>query len=57
MDCPQLTPPSNGHFVRHHCSNVFNAACGIRCDSGFEREGSGIRLCLPNGQWSGEQPR
>ena len=58
MDCPVLEAPANGYFVRNSCPNVFNSACGIQCNSGYQLEGgTGIRLCLPNGQWSGSQPR
>ena len=52
MDCPRLQPPKNGYFVRNECNNVFNAACGIRCNSGYQLTGSTIRLCLPSGNWS-----
>ncbi|XP_023320541.1 sushi, von Willebrand factor type A, EGF and pentraxin domain-containing protein 1 [Eurytemora carolleeae] len=54
MDCPPLSPPLNGHFIRNECKNVFNAACGSKCNSGFNLVGSSIRLCLPTGEWSGE---
>ena len=36
MDCPHLLPPDNGYFIRNECNNVFNAACGIRCNSGYQ---------------------
>ena len=36
MDCPTLKPPKNGYFIRNQCKNVFNAACGIRCNSGYQ---------------------
>ena len=56
--CPVLKPPKNGRFVHYPCSNVFNSACGIQCNPGFELQGgSSVRMCLPNGQWSGSQPR
>jgi CUB/sushi domain-containing protein len=53
MDCPPLRPPRNGHFTTE-CSNVFSAACGVRCQSGYQLSGSALRLCLPSGTWSGE---
>ena len=35
-DCPPLAPPPHGAFIRNECQNVFNAACGVRCDSGYQ---------------------
>ena len=39
--------------LQDKCSNVFNAACGIRCHPGYRMVGSSVRLCQENGQWSG----
>ncbi|KAJ7417533.1 hypothetical protein WISP_63915 [Willisornis vidua] len=55
VHCPELKPPENGYFVQNVCNNYFNAACGIRCKGGFDLVGSSIRLCQPNGQWSGSE--
>ncbi|GFR11206.1 sushi, von Willebrand factor type A, EGF and pentraxin domain-containing protein 1 [Trichonephila clavata] len=55
LECPPLNPPEHGYFVNGGCSRVFNAACGIRCDSGFKLQGSSIRLCAENGSWTGEE--
>ena len=58
LTCGELKPPQNGRFVHYPCSNVFNSACGIQCHPGYElKDGSSVRMCLPNGQWSGTQPR
>uniref|UniRef100_A0A674AJT0 Sushi, von Willebrand factor type A, EGF and pentraxin domain-containing protein 1 n=1 Tax=Salmo trutta TaxID=8032 RepID=A0A674AJT0_SALTR len=54
--CPELFPPGNGFFIHNVCNNQFNAACGVRCQPGYDRQGSGIRLCQPNGTWSGSPP-
>ncbi|KAM4808468.1 sushi, von Willebrand factor type A, EGF and pentraxin domain-containing protein 1 [Rhinophrynus dorsalis] len=51
--CPELLPPENGYFIQNICNNHFDAACGIRCNTGFDLVGSGIRLCQPNGMWTG----
>ncbi|MEQ2221229.1 Sushi, von Willebrand factor type A, EGF and pentraxin domain-containing protein 1 [Ilyodon furcidens] len=51
--CPAQTPPENGFFVQNVCNNHFEAACGVRCQPGFELHGTGIRLCQADGSWSG----
>ncbi|KAM4706820.1 sushi, von Willebrand factor type A, EGF and pentraxin domain-containing protein 1 [Discoglossus pictus] len=53
--CPELLPPENGNFIQDMCNNHFDAACGIRCNPGFDLVGSKIRLCQPNGLWSGSE--
>uniref|UniRef100_A0ABM5FRU3 Sushi, von Willebrand factor type A, EGF and pentraxin domain-containing protein 1 isoform X2 n=1 Tax=Pogona vitticeps TaxID=103695 RepID=A0ABM5FRU3_9SAUR len=55
VHCPELHPPENGYFIQNVCNNDFNAACGIRCKTGFDLVGSSIRLCQPNGLWSGSE--
>ncbi|XP_072848120.2 sushi, von Willebrand factor type A, EGF and pentraxin domain-containing protein 1 isoform X1 [Pogona vitticeps] len=55
VHCPELHPPENGYFIQNVCNNYFNAACGIRCKTGFDLVGSSIRLCQPNGLWSGSE--
>uniref|UniRef100_A0A8C7PT42 Sushi, von Willebrand factor type A, EGF and pentraxin domain-containing protein 1 n=1 Tax=Oncorhynchus mykiss TaxID=8022 RepID=A0A8C7PT42_ONCMY len=54
--CPELSPPENGFFIQNVCNNQFNAACGVRCQPGYDLQGSGIRLCQPDGTWSGSPP-
>ena len=57
QDCPHLEAPANGYFVHNECHNVFNSACGIRCNPGYDlKQGDSLRMCKPNGQWSGRQP-
>lgn len=51
--CPKLSPPKHGYFVNNKCHNVFNAACGLRCDPGYELRGSSLRMCRDDGTWSG----
>ena len=45
MDCPANLPPENGYFIRNECKNVFNAACGVRCNSGYQVT-SNLLTCL-----------
>ncbi|XP_051756633.1 sushi, von Willebrand factor type A, EGF and pentraxin domain-containing protein 1 isoform X4 [Ctenopharyngodon idella] len=54
--CPVLSPPENGFFIQNVCNNQFNSACGVRCLTGLDLQGDGIRLCQPDGTWSGVQP-
>ncbi|KAG7461968.1 hypothetical protein MATL_G00196770 [Megalops atlanticus] len=56
VHCPEIHPPENGFFIQNVCNNHFNAACGVRCKPGFDLQGSSIRLCQPNGEWSGSEP-
>lgn len=51
--CPDLTPPENGYFVQGQCSNDVNAACGMRCKSGYTLHGTSLRLCTEEGVWTG----
>ncbi|XP_039287385.1 sushi, von Willebrand factor type A, EGF and pentraxin domain-containing protein 1-like [Nilaparvata lugens] len=53
VHCPDLDVPENGFMVHGWCSTLMNAACGVRCDSAHTLDGSSIRICLPNGTWSG----
>ncbi|XP_053687129.1 sushi, von Willebrand factor type A, EGF and pentraxin domain-containing protein 1-like [Sabethes cyaneus] len=59
ITCPELTPPENGYFVKqpYACGQVLNAACGTRCQSGYQLVGDSIRLCQENGSWSGNDPK
>ncbi|XP_039996882.1 sushi, von Willebrand factor type A, EGF and pentraxin domain-containing protein 1 isoform X2 [Xiphias gladius] len=51
--CQALSPPENGFFVQNVCNNHFDAACGVRCQPGFDLQGTSIRLCQADGTWSG----
>ncbi|XP_055587381.1 sushi, von Willebrand factor type A, EGF and pentraxin domain-containing protein 1-like [Uranotaenia lowii] len=59
ITCPELSPPENGYFVKHPnaCGQVLNAACGTRCQSGYQLVGDSIRLCQEDGVWSGNEPK
>ena len=48
-----MTLPEHAYFVQGQCSNDINAACGIRCQSGYQLEGSSLRLCTEDAVWTG----
>ena len=50
--CPELKAPIYGKF-KTHCFGKIGDKCEVICEKKFELVGSKIRLCLPNGQWSG----
>ncbi|XP_061525630.1 sushi, von Willebrand factor type A, EGF and pentraxin domain-containing protein 1 isoform X5 [Phycodurus eques] len=53
VHCPPLSPPQNGFFIQNICNNHYDAACGVKCQPGFDGQGTGIRLCRADGTWSG----
>ncbi|XP_078575446.1 sushi, von Willebrand factor type A, EGF and pentraxin domain-containing protein 1-like isoform X3 [Branchiostoma floridae x Branchiostoma japonicum] len=53
VTCPALSPPERGYFVQDTCNNVFNSACAVRCDPGYDLLGDNLRLCTKDGEWTG----
>ncbi|KAK7910339.1 hypothetical protein WMY93_015023 [Mugilogobius chulae] len=51
--CAPLYPPEHGFFIQNVCNNNYDAACGVRCQQGYDLQGTGIRLCQADGTWSG----
>ena len=51
MDCPANLPPENGYFIRNECKNVFNSACGVRCNSGYQVSNNLLTHCLGHTQY------
>jgi len=51
--CPLMTLPEHAYFVQGHCSREINAACGIRCQSGYQLQGTSLRLCSEDAVWTG----
>ena len=54
IDCGPLEPPANGvvQFER----TVFGSVAQYQCNRGFRLQGSDVRTCQANSQWSGRQP-
>ncbi|XP_022647927.1 sushi, von Willebrand factor type A, EGF and pentraxin domain-containing protein 1-like isoform X3 [Varroa destructor] len=55
--CPALVAPLNGFLVNEKCESVFNAACGVACETGYKLSGPSILVCNQDGRWSGEMPK
>ncbi|XP_070563038.1 LOW QUALITY PROTEIN: sushi, von Willebrand factor type A, EGF and pentraxin domain-containing protein 1-like [Ptychodera flava] len=57
ISCPRLSPPPHGYFVGDSCSNMYNSACGLVCQAGYElMGGDSVRRCEKDGTWSGDAP-
>ncbi|KAM4867105.1 fibulin-7 [Thomomys bottae] len=55
VSCPALSAPSDG---RKFGSNyLVDHEVHFTCNSGFQLVGPSSVVCLPNGTWTGEQPR
>ena len=59
VECLLLTNPNNGMLS---CSlggdGLTNPGdtCVFTCNNGYELIGNDMRICLPNGTWSGSDP-
>ncbi|XP_067016811.1 sushi, von Willebrand factor type A, EGF and pentraxin domain-containing protein 1-like isoform X5 [Acropora muricata] len=53
VDCGPLFDPTNGSSSGE--STLFPNSVLFNCDSGFLLRGSSLRMCQPNGTWSGLQ--
>ena len=49
-----LTSPSNGTLECNSSVQVTHTRCITSCDIGYEVVGSAVRICQPDGTWSGE---
>ena len=49
-----LTSPSNGILECTSRVQVTHTRCITSCDIGYEVVGSAVRICQPDGTWSGE---
>ena len=55
VQCPQLSPPTNGRFLGT-CSGTVRTRCDVACDSCYEaRGGSPYLTCGDDGTWSPNQ--
>jgi len=48
-----MSLPEHAYFVQGQCSNEINAACGIRCQTGYQLRGTSLRLCTEDAVWTG----
>ena len=49
-----MTSPSNGILECNSSVQVTYTRCNTSCDIGYEVVGSAVRICQPDGTWSGE---
>ena len=54
VTCPQLDNPQNGRVSVD--GQTVGSTANYDCDVGFEPSGSLTRVCMQDGQWSGEEP-
>ena len=54
VGCDNLPPILNGNVALEGTSTGDTAT--YSCNSGFTLDGNSVRSCLPNGQWSGQEP-
>jgi cysteine-rich repeat protein len=54
VECPLLEPPENGNKTgdSRHCPAKVKFSCSI----GYKLNGTDVRICQQNGEWSGQQP-
>lgn len=53
-DCPRLQDPDNGSV--DDGGAIVDAIAKYACEHGYRLELSGLRVCRPNGTWSGTEP-
>lgn len=55
IDCGPLESPENG-MVNLEDGSVYGSEARYNCSSNYLLEGTYLRICLENGEWSGEKP-
>ncbi|XP_077164501.1 sushi repeat-containing protein SRPX2 [Paroedura picta] len=56
LRCPVLKPPEHSYLTCTSAGNNYGATCEYHCDGGYEHQGTILRVCQSNRQWSGSQP-
>jgi len=56
LDCRTLQNPRNGHVLLIN-GTTFGANATYSCNSRFQLDDDNRRQCLPNGVWSGDEPK
>jgi hypothetical protein len=57
VDCREPENLEHGKYTLASNATYYGAAVLYECDSNFELDGHGRRLCLENGTWSSETPQ
>jgi hypothetical protein len=57
VDCREPENLEHGKYTLASNATYYGAAVLYECDSNYELDGHGRRLCLDNGTWSSETPQ
>ena len=57
VNCPELENPANGRVILNNRSEGSEAMYSCDGDYVLSEESIMIRVCGPDGRWSGEQPQ
>ena len=54
--CQSLSDPANGQVSSQEAATQYGSVVSYSCSTGFSLQGNAERMCLANGDWSGNEP-